>query len=300
MRRLQILRFGYGNYRGFTLVELLVVLAIISLIAAMLLPVLSQAREAAQAAYCSNNLKQIGLGFHLYAGDEHSWYPVSSEGDFYGTYTYFRGLYQDEWARQHNCSDYTASGYKRPAPTMLAPKYILPENFFCPKNRNFFDKTAQSENMDFKYWRNFAKYLDSGLTGKQFAAQGLGTDPGWCGNREISYHITTPYQRVSGDIIPRWIGGKKASGASFLPLAVDLSHTWKYQNSADYLANVFIRAKHLGRINVVNSDTSVKTIAILGRRTDDPKFHCANDTHNHPQVDYEGDKERLKGKYHPQ
>lgn len=56
-------------HRAFTLVELLVVIAVIGILAALLLPVLSSAKEKARRARCVNNLRQIGLGMTMYAND---------------------------------------------------------------------------------------------------------------------------------------------------------------------------------------------------------------------------------------
>jgi prepilin-type N-terminal cleavage/methylation domain-containing protein len=53
--------------RGFTLVELLVVIAIIGVLIGLLLPAVQAAREAARRSSCSNNLKQLGVGLHVYA-----------------------------------------------------------------------------------------------------------------------------------------------------------------------------------------------------------------------------------------
>jgi prepilin-type N-terminal cleavage/methylation domain-containing protein/prepilin-type processing-associated H-X9-DG protein len=69
MRRKQI---------GFTLVELLVVMAIISILAAMLLPALARARAQARAASCRSNMKQLGYAYGMYQTDYDEFFPSSN------------------------------------------------------------------------------------------------------------------------------------------------------------------------------------------------------------------------------
>jgi prepilin-type processing-associated H-X9-DG protein len=74
-----------GHPEAFTLIDLLVVIAIIGILAAMLLPAFQGAKNQAKSTYCKNNLHEIGLAMEMYAGDNN------------GTYSYYQDPNEVLW-----------------------------------------------------------------------------------------------------------------------------------------------------------------------------------------------------------
>jgi prepilin-type processing-associated H-X9-DG protein/prepilin-type N-terminal cleavage/methylation domain-containing protein len=111
--------------RGFTLLELLVLIAIITILIGLLLPAVQKVREAAARSKCSNNLKQIGLAAHSYHGDQGK-FPPGAVGPLSPLFPQYAGL------KPHGLGAYLLPYLEQ---TALASQYRWDASWFDPPNQ---------------------------------------------------------------------------------------------------------------------------------------------------------------------
>jgi prepilin-type processing-associated H-X9-DG protein/prepilin-type N-terminal cleavage/methylation domain-containing protein len=136
---------------GFTLIKLLVVVAVIAILASLLLPGLSRAKAAADSIVCKNNLRQQGIGLQMYLNDRHVFpsYPIPENGPYSRS-----DLYPNEWIVM--ISEHT--GASLPARFVAEKEKVNPSIFSCPRYRKVSARKAEL----YSYGYNFGGCTSGG------------------------------------------------------------------------------------------------------------------------------------------
>ncbi len=172
---------------AFTLVELLVVMAIISLLAAMLLPTLQRARFVANIGNCSSNHKQLYTAVTLYAGDFNDLLPETDAADYfraaylfghpgwrwYGLGLLLKTRILDPNDRVLLCPDYTPAE-ENTTDIFAGRRWHLPE--WYQQNEDYLKGVGSATTINGPYSFNSLPYYDSPANGKMGRP---GRNAGW-------------------------------------------------------------------------------------------------------------------------
>ena len=123
--------------RGFTMMEILIVLVIITILAALLLPVFFRVRAKSREAVCASNLHQIGLGVLIYTQDYDDLYPRGGDPTDINT---------DAWKRAFNGEFSEDAKALRPLPIVMQSYVKNPELWHCPADTGFDYDDTESRN----------------------------------------------------------------------------------------------------------------------------------------------------------
>ena len=134
--------------KAFTLIELLVVIAIIAILAALLLPALAAAKRKAQRINCISNIKQVGIAFRLWEGDNGDRYPMNVS-------TTYNGAKEKVASANSTVGTSTATFGLTNVFVVMSNELSTPKVLFCPSDNirstttNFTALNSNNQNMSY-------------------------------------------------------------------------------------------------------------------------------------------------------
>ena len=233
--------------KGFTLVELLVVISIIALLLAILMPALGKAKKQGQTIVCGAHVKQWGLAWMMYAQDYNG--------------KFFEGMLA---AGEDTLDDWWFS--------KLWPYAKSEQMRFCPVAKKYNSQSTQYIGGTFEAWGPFEFSTDGQRTGKMaWSSYGVNL---WVQNPPASYKVVYTYKtrnnwrtiNVSGaDKIPLMLdaafSGAYSSNISEKPENAPLEKgAYNFTHSASI--NTFCIDRHLGKVNTLFLDFSVRPVGL--------------------------------------
>lgn len=136
-----VARPGADRRNYFTIVELLIVISVIAILAAILLPALQAARKKAQESSCSSNLKQVGVAVAMYLGDNDDYY-MAEEDDFVKEMGLLAVYFDSKDPDGNHCVAWNKGGYYHCAAKVLlcpsVPYAPLPST--APSTERWYNK----------------------------------------------------------------------------------------------------------------------------------------------------------------
>jgi prepilin-type processing-associated H-X9-DG protein/prepilin-type N-terminal cleavage/methylation domain-containing protein len=259
---------------GFTLVELLVVIAVIAILAALLLPALAKAKASAQSAACKSNLRQLGVALNMYV-DDYGKYPGNAA-------MYSGGQFRGVWGTGMNWLNPYVGGHFAPE-SSFDWFYSLPTNptvFNCPAEKPrylpglFGAQGRTSFNLGYGYnelgtgWKDGKLRLGLGFT-VDFSGYGANGQPLGPRNYVTLGDINNPSDLIAIGESATWISPNDPPGG-----IVDNYHA------------VSLILPHNGRANVLFCDGHVEhaTGAKWIEGSDFARKRWNNDNQPHPET----------------